>query len=127
MNSIEIFALVVAILTLVKIGVILINPKSWISVIRKCYGKPIIGSVIGLILAAVVLYNLVLYGITIQEVFAVMLFIVLLLYLGVLVYSKELISMAEKMLKDKKLMKKAWLPILIWLALIVWLLWALFA
>ena len=75
---------------------------------------------IGLLLEKFVLNYLLGAGITIIEIFAVMLFFVLLMALSVSVYSKEMMQLGQKMLKDKKMIKKSWLAILVWIILILW-------
>lgn len=125
MTPIEIIALIVILVAAIKIIVLLINPKSWMGVVRKVWTNPMITSVISLILAAVVLYYL-LQEITIIQVFAAMALVGLLAALGIAAYSNEIVALGEKMLKDKAVIKKAWLALLIWIILIIWALKELF-
>lgn len=127
MDTIGIFALIVALAVLVKLIVILIKPIAWLDVIKPIYKNSALTTILSLILAAVVFYYLTLARITIVQIFAVMLFMALLIASGVAAYSDGLIKMAEKMLKDKAIIKKAWLPIVIWLVLSIWVLIELFA
>jgi len=75
---------------------------------------------ISLILAAASLYYLIQGGITIIQIFAVLLFLTFLMASGIAIYKKEVIKLADKLMKDKKIIKKSWLYILIWIALIIW-------
>lgn len=119
METITIFALIIALLALVKILVILIKPKVWTEVVKSVWRAPGFMMVVCLILAAVVLYYLI-QDISIVQIMAVFLFVALLGGMTVAVYSKEVVSLAGKMLNDRKFMKKAWLPVIIWLVLILW-------
>ena len=115
MTPIEIIALVVIVLSVLKIALI---PKVWMKVVRKLYSVPKVLFVIELALAAVVLYYL-LQVFSIVEILAVVGFGALLTGMSFAIYGKDTISWAGKILK-KDIWKKAWLPIVIWLALMVW-------
>jgi len=119
-TSIEWMALIFLVVVSIKILVILINPKIWMnSVVKKIWNAPILAGFICLILALVVLYYLLLGGISLLEIFAVMLFVGLLAGVGISIYSKEMVGFADKLMK-KKFLKKSWLYILIWIILIIW-------
>ena len=125
MTPIEIMALVLAIVVAIKLIVVLIKPKAWLdSVVKPIWKNPAVTMIISLILAAVTLYYL-LTEITIVQIFATMLFLVLLMAVGVSVYFNEIAAMGTKMLKSKAVIKKSWLYILIWIALVVWVLYTL--
>lgn len=119
MTPIEIIALIVIIISAIKIIVILVNPKSWADIVKKVWVNPMVMSIVSLILAAIVLYYLIQSGLTIVQILAVTAFVGLLMAVGIGIYANEVISMAIKMLK-KGLMKRAWFYTLIWIALIVW-------
>ena len=120
MTPIEIIALILIIVSAIKIIVILANPKSWADIVKKIWANPMVTSIISLILAAIVLYYLVwVEGITIVQILAVTGFVVLLMAVGIGMYATEMISMATKMLK-KGVLKKAWLYTLIWIVLLIW-------
>jgi hypothetical protein len=126
MTTIEIFALIIALIAGIKILVILVSPKTWLnSVVKPIYSKSTLMGVIAFILAAIVLYYL-LQEITIIEIFAVMLFICLLAATGFSVYYKEVLGLAGKLV-NKAVVKKSWFYIIIWIILIVWVLYSLFA
>ncbi len=119
MTPIEIIALIVIIISAIKIIVILVNPKSWADIVKKVWVNPMVMSIVSLILAAIVLYYLIQSGLTIVQILAVTAFVALLMAVGIGMYATEVISMATKMLK-KGILKKAWFYTLIWVALIVW-------
>lgn len=116
MTPIEIIALVLIILSAVKIALI---PKIWMKVVKFLYSKPKILFVVELALAGVVLYYLLQAGLTIIHILSAVAFGALLTGLTFAWFGKETRSWAQSILK-KGLWKKAWLPILIWVALIVW-------
>lgn len=116
MTPIEIIALVVIVLSVLKIVLI---RKVWIKVVRKLYSAPKVLLLVELALAAIVLYYLLQAGFSIVEILAVVAFGALLTGIGFAAFGRETVSWAGKVLK-KDIWKKAWLPILVWLALIVW-------
>ncbi len=127
LGVIEIFALIVAVIAIIKILFIIVKPKSWMNLVKPFYSVPMLTSIVALLLSAVVLYYLVQSGITIVQIFAVMLFVALIACVSVSVYFKEVIGVGEKILKEKKFIRKAWLSIIIWLILSIWVFWAVLA
>ncbi len=128
LTAIEIMALIVVVISAVKIVIILFNPRVWYnSVVKKVYAIPILTSIVTLISAVFALNYLLASGITIVQIFAVMLFWMFVMALSFAVYSKEVLIWADKMLRDHKFIKKSWLPLLVWIVLIIWALYALFA
>ena len=127
-NAINYMALIILVVAAIKMIVILVSPKAWLNiVVKKVWAKPILTMIITLILAGVSLYYLIGAGITIAEIFAVMLFMSLLAAVGVAVYAKEMLGSANKLLANRNILKKSWLYIIIWIALIVWGFYALFS
>ena len=125
-TPVEIMALILILIGIVKIALLLIKPKIWKNLVKAAYISPIIAAVIALILAAICL-NYLMTELTITQIFAVMLFTTLLMIIGTTAYAKELVSMEIKVLKDKKLLlKKAWFYLLIWLILIAWAIYELY-
>ena len=120
-TSVEILALIFLVAAAIKILVILISPKSWSDlVVKKVWKNSNLMMIVSLILAAAVLYLLLGAGITITEIFAVMLFLSLLAAVGVAIYAREVVSVAQRLLKDRNIVKKSWLYLLIWIILILW-------
>ncbi len=122
MNVIEILALILIVISAVKILTILVAPKSWLNFAKKFYVKPRVTSAIALVLAAVLLYFLIGAGITIVEILAIALFVAMLLLIGLSLYMKEMM----KKIDSKKILKEQWLYTLIWVALLAWGIYELF-
>ena len=118
MGAIEIFAGVVVLLSLIKLITLLVSPKSWINFASKLWKNPSAMAFVSLILGAIVFYYLI-QELTIIQIFAVMLFTMLLFALTFASYSKEFYPMLQKFAKQG-ILKKGWLPILIWVILLIW-------
>jgi len=119
MDAIGIFALVVAVVALVKIVTILIKPIAWYRLAEKIWRAPNVVMVACLVLGGIVFYSLI-QELTIVEIFAVILFVALLGGISVASYHEEFIGLASKMLRDRKFLRKAWISIIVWLFLILW-------
>ncbi len=91
----------------------------WFSFIEKLYVKPQITSVIALLLAGLVLYLLIISGVTIVEILAVCLFIVLLMGIGIAKYSDQIIGWTEEQ-EIVSFVRKLWLYTMVWLFLLAW-------
>jgi hypothetical protein len=111
-------------IALIKIVVILLNKKSWLSVSQKVYKNSKASGPISLILAAIVFYY-ILQELTIIQIMAVVTFTTLLIAFAFLSYSKDLHQIGKKIL-SKKFTPGMIFYILIWLALILWALYELF-
>jgi len=119
LGIIEIFAAIVIILGIIKLIVMLISPGSWFNFTKKIYSKPQVTSVISLILAGIVLFYLISAGISIIDIFAVMLFFILLVLVGVSQYAHALINWFSS--RDlKTVLKEQWVFVLIWILLLIW-------
>lgn len=125
MTPIEIFALIVAAIVLIKTLVVVSYPKKWMNVVDVVWKNPNLILTVSTVLAAVVLFYL-LKTISIVEIFAVILFVMLISVSTVSVYSRDIRALARKMLKDKKIVRKFWAAILIWVLLCIWVLISIF-
>jgi len=123
-NAVEIIALVVSIVIIVKLLVILFSPKSWHNLTKSIYKSSIGLFVVELILAVIVFYYLI-QSFTIVEIMAVVTFGTLLTGMTFALFAKEARGFVSKLL-NKTAVRRMWLPILIWLALAVWTLVELF-
>ena len=120
-TPIEWMALILIVVSAVKIITILVNPGAWnANVVKKVWANSNLAMIVSLILAAIVLYYLLQGGLTIVQILAVTLFVALLMAAGAAAYKKELIAMADKMLKDKAMIKKSWIYIIVWVVLLAW-------
>ena len=118
-STIEWFALVLAVVILIKLVVISVNAKSWMGFSKSLFTKPWLTTSVSLVLALVVLYYL-LVEITIVQIFAVMLFLSLTMAAGLAHFAKDLHKTIDKNIKGK--IKDSWLSIIIWFLLSLWVL-----
>ncbi len=128
MTALEVIATIFAIFVLVKIVVVLVNPRLWMEKVAKpLLGNPPLASAVYAGLALVTGY-VVLASLNIVDVFAVMLFTAFLMGLGVLPYAEAMLKIAEeKSATRAELLRNAWLPIVIWTVLALWVLTTVFA
>jgi len=115
----QILALIFIAIASIKILVLLINPNSWSRLIKKVWKKSTVTMIVCLVLAAAVLYLLLLEGITIVQIIAVMTFISLLAGAGIAMYAQDMVVLSHRLLRDRNLVKKSWLYILIWVVLML--------
>ena len=125
MNPIEIMAIIVAVLGLVKLFFVATNPKAWLKVVDFVFAKPNVTSAVSALLALIVLFFII-QEITIVQIFAVVLFVMLLILVKASAYAKEIKDLGYKILKDKNTIKKVWLAVVAWLILILWLFYEVF-
>lgn len=123
MSAIETIALIFAVLTLVKITVILIKPAAWMKVTDPIYHHPAVSTLVYLALSAIVGYYL-LQHFTVVEIAAVMMFTMLLIGIGFLPYSGTLFKLRSEVMERG--LGRMWLPLLIWVALALWVLFRVF-
>lgn len=112
-------AWIIIVITVIKLVTISIKPKSWLKVVEKVYGNPMISTIVMVVLAYLTLNILLDAGITYVQILATTLFVVFLMGLSAITYSNEILAMSRKLLKSKNILKKAWLPILVWILLFV--------
>ncbi len=120
LSSVEIIALVVTLLVIVKIIFLVFSPRTWLSMVSKIYSRPKLISLIALIIAAFVL-NFLLKEVSITQVFAVTAFISLIIISGIAFFARDIIKLKESII-SRNYAKKYWWYILIWLLLAVWVL-----
>ena len=125
-TPVEIIALVIIIFSVIKMFVLLVNPKSWMNFAKGIYAKPNVTSFGAFVLGAIVLYYLIQSGITIVEILAVTAFVSLLIMIGLAKEIGPLIKKYEAMIKKGNLWKEYWFYILIWVILLAWGAWELF-
>lgn len=123
-TPVEIIALVFAIAVLLKIVIVLVNRDSYVSFAKTIYKSPKILMFAELVLAAIILYYL-LMELSIVQIFAAIVLGALLTGVSFAVYAKEIMPAVLRAVK-KDALKRAWLVIIVWLALMAWVLYALF-
>ncbi len=123
MTALEIIATIFALLVLIKLVVVLINPQLWMKkVAEPLLGNPRLATAVYAVLAIVVGYY-VFANLNIVDVAAVMLFTALVMGVGMMPYSKELLKIAEEMSMTRSdLLRNAWLSIVIWGVIALWVL-----
>ena len=125
-SVVDVMALVVAFVVIIKLLVVIIKPKAWLGVVKPIYKYPILLGFVSLVLAAFSLLYL-LEELTIVQIFAVILLLVFLAGMTLAAYARELVSFGQKLLKDRRVVDKAWVSIIVWILLAVWVLYILFA
>lgn len=124
-GALEILALILIAVAVVKVTIIVLNPQAWYSLVGKIYFVPELISIIGLFLSVAVLYFIVSSGITIVEILAVCLFILLLMLTGMANYADQIIGWVREQ-DILYMVKRLWLYIMVWVFLIAWGIQALF-
>ena len=123
MNPIEIIALIVALVILIKFAIIIPSVKTWKAKATKpTWASPIKTSVVCLIIMIISLFFL-LKELTIIQIFATFMFSISLMILGFAPFSKDMLVLEDQMFKN---LKKGWFAGIIWLILIIWVLVELF-
>jgi len=124
MNTLEILAVILAVIVLVKIGVVMVvGPRKWIGFAGPVYKYTKIAMVVVAVLALWMGYY-IFRTFTVVEVGAVAFFVVLVMWLNFLAYPAMIGKMKEAALERN--VRSAWLSIIIWVAFSVWILWAVF-
>lgn len=118
-NTLEILAIILIAVAIIKVATIIINPRAWYNMVEKIYIVPELVSIVGLFLSIVVLYFLVNAGISIIEILAVCLFVLLLMLTGMANYVDEIMGWVREQ-DIAYMVKRLWIYIFVWVALIVW-------
>ena len=118
-TPVETIALVLIVISVIKITVLLVNPKSWMNFAKSVYSKPGAVSLVAFILGAIVLYYLLRSGITFVEILAVTALVSLLMLIGLAKEVGALIKKYDSIIKKGNLWKDYWFYTLIWVALLV--------
>ena len=119
LNSIEILAAIIIIIAIVKISLLILNPKIWMSLIEKIYTKPAVITVLGFLLTLLVLYFIINSGVSIIVVLAVCLFVSLLMITGLATFADEIIAWIKSQ-DITGVIKRLWLYSAMWIFLIIW-------
>ncbi len=120
LTTVGIIALVLIVIATIKIFVLGVKPMSWMKFTRWIYKKPTVTKFIGAVLAGIILYYLIMSGMTIVQILAVCLFVAMMFIVGLAEDVKPFIKKYESQIKAGKLWKKHWFYTLIWIALLVW-------
>jgi hypothetical protein len=116
---IEVFATVLILLAAVKLIVLSVNAPAWLTAVRAMYAKPTLTAIVSYGLAGLVLYGLLESGLTIVQILAVCLFVVLLIVPGFAPYMSEVLRGLEgKTLWQ--MLREQWLYTLVWMIVLGW-------
>ncbi|MFC1710612.1 hypothetical protein ACFLZJ_00420 [Nanoarchaeota archaeon] len=118
-TSIEILALILIVVSVIKIITLLVNPKGWFKFAKGFWKNSALARIVSLILAVVVFYYLTL-TMSIVQILAVTLFVALLFAVGLSGRLDDLMKIYDKQVKSGKLWAENWLYTVLWLILLVW-------
>ena len=118
-STIEILALILIVVSVIKIIFLLVNPKGWFKFAKGFWKSRGLTKIISLILAVVVFYFLTL-SMSVVQILAVTLFVALLFAVGLSGRLDDLMKIYDKQVKSGKLWAENWLYVVLWLILLVW-------
>ena len=124
-SPIQTMALIFVVVLALKLVIMLINPKLWADITKAFYLKPVFTMIILIVYAVGALWYL-LQELTIIQIFAVMLFTIVLTSMTLGAYVKEIFPIGEQILKGKNKLFRLWIPLLIWLILSIWVIKSIF-
>ncbi len=119
MTPIEIIALFIIALGLIKIIIILFNPNTWMRFVEWVYSYPKLTQIIAFILAGLTFYYLI-QEITLIQIFAVMAFMAFFIMAGIAPYMKTILKDFKKIINKRNIWKDFWFYTLIWLILLIY-------
>ncbi len=125
MTPIEIIAVILVAVSILKLVILAIKPKIWLRLVEAIYSKPKAMMWVSLILGAMVLYYL-LQTMTIVQIVAVMAFMSLLMAVGFSAFPGYIVETAQKAFRRKHLVRRAWLMTIVWVVICVWVLYEIF-
>ncbi|MFQ5542631.1 MAG: hypothetical protein ACE5E2_07345 [Candidatus Binatia bacterium] len=123
MTPIEIIATIFAVIVIIKLVVITVNPNLWMKLAGAMLKSQVLTTLIYAVLAVIIGYY-VFTDLTVVQVAAVMLLTSTLIGVGIRPYSKIILKLGEEMIGTG--VSKAWLAMLIWGVLAVWVLYSVF-
>ena len=115
----KVLAAILIVISAIKLLFVLIDARTWVRFARRLYAKPAVTSAVALALAAVVLYLLLAAGMSIVQILAVCVFVVLLLVVGIAPYTYELFTWLERQ-DISAMIKRQWLYATVWVVLLAW-------
>ena len=117
--TVEWLAAVLILLSVIKLTVLSLNAPAWVAVAKAIYSKPVVTATVSYALAGLTLTVLLQSGLTIVQILAVCLFIVLLIVPGIARYAPDLLHWLER--QDlRRILRDQWFYTLVWVALLGW-------
>jgi len=127
MTPIEILALIFAILVLVKLLFVAVNPKLWMKGMESILNNYVFTTVVYVLLAVITGY-IIFRSLSIVQVAAVMLFSTVLIGLTMVPYLDKLFVLGKEIVGTRsEMFRRAWLAIVIWAGIAFWTLYEVFA
>jgi hypothetical protein len=123
-RMIDLFAALLILLAIVKVVVLSVHTPNWLGAAKALYANRTVTVIVSYALAGVVLYGLLDSGLTIVQILAVSLFVVLLVIPGVAPYMGEVLRGLEGN-TFRQMLREQWLYTLVWMLLLGWGTWAL--
>ena len=118
-QMIDILAALLILLAVVKLILLSINTPTWLAAAKALYSRPTVTATVSYLLAGLVLYVLLQSGLTIIQILAVCLFVLLLLIPGLSPYMGELLRGLEGK-TFRQILREQWLYTLVWVILLGW-------
>jgi len=119
-TSIEIIALILIVVSAIKMLVLLVKPMAWMNFAKALYKKPAVAKFVALILAGVILYYLIDSGVTIVQILAVASFVAMLFVIGLAGHIDFFVKRFQSEVKSGKMWQKYWFYTLLWIILLIW-------
>jgi hypothetical protein len=116
---IDILAGLLILLAVVKLTLLSFNAPTWPAAAKALYARPTVTATISYLLAGVELYVLLQSGLTIVQILAVCLFVMLLLIPGLAPYMGEVLRGREGK-TFRQILRDQWLYTLVWMILLGW-------
>jgi len=120
MTPIEIIALIFIIVATIKVLVLLAKPMAWMNFAKGLLKYKVLAQLVGIVLAAVILYYLIDGGMTIVQILATATFVSLLLVVGLTQHVDDLLAKYQRQIKAGTMWKENWLYTLLWIILLGW-------
>lgn len=126
MTAIEILATILAVTILVKLTMIMINPKAWLKLAERMLKMRAEITALYAVLAVIIGY-FIFASLSIVQVAAVMLFTSILIGLSMFQYSDAIMEIVKQTpTTGAEMFHKNWLIMIIWASIAVWTLYAVF-
>ncbi len=126
MTALEVLATIFAVLILVKLLMIMVNPKAWLGLAEGMFKMRAEITALYAVLAVVIGY-FVFTSLSVVQVAAVMLFTSILIALGMFQYSTAILEIMRRTpTTGPEIFRKNWLTIIIWMTISIWTLYVVF-
>ncbi|MEK6918780.1 MAG: hypothetical protein AABW73_01950 [Nanoarchaeota archaeon] len=119
-TSVEVVAIVLSVLVLIKVLFLFTAPKPWFNLTKPLFSYPKIVSWLAFILSLVVL-SFLLREITITQIFVSGMFLFLLFIAGMHLFNKELVTFRESLINNLRT-RDYWWYLVLWVIIAVWVL-----